>query len=160
MILRQLKATDREAFEKLLDEWDDSPGFNMLYGLIEVVAFSSYLKVLEAMRDDLSCLYAFVGDEIVGKANVRHHLNKHLENLGGHIGYGVLNHQRKKGYATEILKQALDYCRELGLDRVLITCDENNIGSCKVIERNGGVLENLFDPKDGSSLKKRYWINL
>jgi predicted acetyltransferase len=169
VILRQLKASDRVAFEALLDEWDDSPGFNMLYGLLEGMAFESYVKVLNEMRDGVNLpeghvpatsLFAFEGDEIVGKANVRHSLNKHLENVGGHIGYGVVLNHRKKGYATEILKQSLEYCRTLGLSRVLVTCDEGNVGSYKVIEKNGGVLENIFDPKDGSSKKKRYWIGV
>lgn len=169
MILRELTLADEPAFQIMLDQWDGAPGFSMLYGLIAGMDFGSYLKVLSESRDGINLapgfvpatnLFAFEGQEIVGKVSVRHQLNEHLNNVGGHIGYGVLPDFRRKGYASLMLKSALPYCRTLGLDRVLVTCDVTNEPSAKIIVKNGGVLENVFDPKDGSSKKNRYWIQL
>ena len=169
LVLRELASGDEKAFEKMLDEWDDAPGFNMLYGLIEGMSFQRFLSICEEMKDESKVtnphvpatgLYAFVGDEIVGKVSVRHRLNDHLKLVGGHIGYGVLLNHRGKGYATVMLKEALRYCAQLGLLNVLVTCDDNNLPSTKVIEKNGGVFEGYHDPKDGGSLKRRYWISI
>lgn len=167
MILRELVSADEAAFEAMLDAWDGAPGFSIAFGLLEDSSFSSYLNLLKDSKQGVNlpeghvpstALFAFIGNEIVGKVNLRHHLNPFLEKVGGHIGYGVLPLHRGKGYATHMLKLTLDYCRSMGLLRVLLTCDENNTASVRVIERNGGILENIYDPMNGSSKKKRYWI--
>jgi len=93
---------------------------------------------------------------IVGRASIRHELNKYLFNYGGHIGYGVRPQFRRRGYAREILQQSLKYIRGLGVEEVLITCLDENIGSVKVIESCGGTLENIVD-LEGKPLR-RYWI--
>jgi predicted acetyltransferase len=101
---------------------------------------------------------AEVEGEIVGRVSIRHALNEFLENYGGHIGYMVRPSFRRNGYATEMLKQALQYCKSFGLESVLVTCNDNNVGSQKVIEANGGVLENkLFHH---GVWKRRYWIEI
>ena len=169
MILRELTIQDADAFEKLVDVWDGAVGFSMLYGLIAGIDFGAYVKILSDMRDGVNLnegmvpatsLFAFEGNEIVGKVSVRHQLNKVLETVGGHIGYGVVPDHRQKGYASQMLKKSLPYCRTLGLTQVLVTCSEDNAASTKVIIKNGGVLENIYDPKDGSSKKMRFWIQL
>lgn len=169
MILRELTPRDEEAFWDCIKAWDDSPDFNFAFGLVEALKFESYLTMLKEMKEGInlpenyvpaSTLFAFEGDVIVGKVSVRHELNQHLLNVGGHVGYGVLPEFRRRGYATKMLKAALDYCKTLKIDRVLITCDESNLPSEKVILKNGGVLENTFDPEDGSSKKKRFWVEL
>lgn len=104
---------------------------------------------------------AYDDEVLVGVIDIRHHLNEYLESYGGHIGYGVRPSKRKKGYATQILAKGLEYCKdELKLPRVLITCDESNIGSNKTILANKGILiDQLFD----SNLKRytnRYKIKL
>jgi predicted acetyltransferase len=102
-------------------------------------------------------LFAFVGSNIVGRVSIRHALNPFLERAGGHIGYAVVPRFRRRGYATEILRQALIIARErLVLDRVLLTCDDDNVGSIKTIERNGGVLENTVTEPDSPKPKRRY----
>ncbi len=99
-------------------------------------------------------------DKLVGMIQVRHELNDFLLKHGGHIGYSVRKSERRKGYATQMLQQALGFCQnELRLDRVLTTCDKNNSGSAKVILLNGGILENEFIADEGTVVQ-RYWISL
>ena len=99
-------------------------------------------------------------NKLVGMIQVRHRFNDFLEKYAGHIGYSVRPSERRKGYAKEMLKKALPYCREIGLDRVLITCIDGNIGSEKTILANGGVYEStLYEPNSGRNMK-RFWIEL
>ena len=95
---------------------------------------------------------------MVGAVNIRHDLNDYLLKYGGHIGDGIRPSERRKGYAKEMIRLALEECRKLGLTRVLVTCDKNNIGSAKSIIRNGGILENEVLEK--GVIKQRYWIAL
>lgn len=100
--------------------------------------------------------------EFVGEIGIRHRLNKALINYGGHIGYGVRYSCWSKGYGTKMLRLALIKAKQMGLDRVLITCDLDNPASAKVIENNGGKLENVVENViDNKPIKtKRYWIDL
>lgn len=100
--------------------------------------------------------------EFVGEISIRHSLTDSLLRYGGHIGYGVRYSKWKLGYGTKMLALALKKAKEMGLDRVLITCDEDNSGSAKVIENNGGVLENIVENNvNGKQIHtKRYWIDL
>lgn len=97
-------------------------------------------------------------NKIVGIISVRHYLNDALLIHGGHIGDSILPSERKKGYATKQIQLALDYCRSLGIDKVLMSCTTTNIGSEKSITKNGGVLENQIEC-DGK-VYKRFWIEL
>lgn len=103
-------------------------------------------------------LVAEVDGHIVGRTSIRHELNEFLARIGGHIGYGVLPEHRRRGHATEILRQSLVVARSLGIDRALVTCDDDNVGSATVIERCGGVLESIIENLDGTPLR-RYWID-
>ena len=93
-------------------------------------------------------------DRLVGFMSIRHQLNQHLLEVGGHIGYAIRPSERGKGYATAATALALLECRRLGIDRVLITCDDTNVASATVIERNGGLLEDI------RGVKRRYWVDL
>ena len=95
---------------------------------------------------------------IVGMINIRHYLNEYLTQVGGHIGYGVRKTERNKGYAKQMLKLALEKCKELKIKKVLITCDEDNIASEKVILSANAKLEDIRNV-DGEN-KKRFWIDL
>ena len=98
--------------------------------------------------------------KIVGMIQIRHCFNPYLEKYGGHIGYSVAPGERRKGYAALMLKMVLPKCRELGLDRVLITCISGNEGSKKTILKNGGVYEStVHEPEENIDLE-RYWIDL
>lgn len=99
-------------------------------------------------------------DKIVGMIQIRHLLNEYLAEYGGHIGYSVAPDERRKGYASHMLKSVLPLCRELGIGRVLITCIEGNEGSRRTILRNGGVYENTVFESDMKVHLERYWIDL
>lgn len=99
-------------------------------------------------------------NKIIGMINIRHKLNEFLLNEGGHIGYSIRPTERNKGYGTIMLKLALERCRELNLDKVLITCDKSNLASTKVVQRNNGILENEIFSETFSEVVQRYWINL
>ena len=95
---------------------------------------------------------------IVGMIDIRHYLNEYLTQVGGNIGYGVRKTERNKGYAKQMLKLALEKCKELKIKKVLITCDEDNIASEKVILSANAKLEDIRNI-DGEN-KKRFWIEL
>ncbi|KUM33623.1 GNAT family N-acetyltransferase [Arthrobacter sp. EPSL27] len=101
------------------------------------------------------CTYLWIvdGDTFLGSLAIRHELTDFLLNEGGHIGYSVRPSARRRGHASTALADALPLARELGISRVLITCDEDNLGSRATIEKNGGVYE---DSRNG---KRRYWAN-
>ena len=98
-------------------------------------------------------------NRLLGAVNIRHYLTDALLKDGGHIGDGIRPSERRKGYATKMIHLALGECRKLGIDRVLMICNKDNIGSARSIIRNGGVLENEITSSDGSVLQ-RYWIQL
>ena len=95
---------------------------------------------------------------IVGMIDIRHYLNEYLTQVGGNIGYGVRKTERNKGYAKQMLKLALEKCKDLKIKKVLITCDEDNIASEKVILSANAKLEDIRNV-DGEN-KKRFWIDL
>lgn len=99
-------------------------------------------------------------NRLVGMIQVRHYFNDYLSKFGGHIGYSIKPSERRKGYATSMLNAILPYCREIGLDKILITCIDGNIGSEKTIINNGGIYEStVYEPGERCSLK-RFWITL
>lgn len=97
--------------------------------------------------------------KIVGIIQIRHKLNEHLLLYGGHIGDSIRPSERRKGYATEMIRLALNECKNLGIFKVLMVCYVDNIGSEKSIINNGGVLENIVEDEDGNKIK-RFWIDL
>jgi len=99
-------------------------------------------------------------NKVVGMIQIRHYFNEYLEKYAGHIGYSVRPSERRKGYAKEMLKNVLPFCREIGLEKVLVVCIDGNIGSEKTILANGGVYEStVLEPNENRNLK-RFWINL
>lgn len=95
--------------------------------------------------------------KIIGMLDIRHHLNEQLKQYGGHIGFGVCPCERQKGYAAQILKKALLYSKSLGLGRVMLTCDEDNLATKKAITGCGGVLEREFVHTDGKTVDV-FWV--
>jgi len=100
------------------------------------------------------------GQHIIGSSRLRNPLTPLLEREGGHIGYDIRPSERGKGYGTLILTLTLEKARELGLERVLVTCDDDNLASARIIEKNGGVLMNKVLSDETGELVRRYWIEL
>lgn len=102
-------------------------------------------------------------NKVVGILDFRHELKEFLFKYGGNIGYSIVPSERRKGYAKEMLKLSLEECRKVGLDKVLVTCDKENIASSKTILANGGILENEVKDDVGlgkSGIIQRFWIIL
>ena len=97
---------------------------------------------------------------VVGMLQIRHYFNDHLRLYGGHIGYSVRPSERRKGYATAMLHDALPHCRELGITDVLISCLTDNEGSRRTILANGGVYESTVHEPELNRDLDRYWIHL
>jgi len=101
-----------------------------------------------------------LGDhKVLGIIDFRHHIDHPILSVwGGHIGYSVSPSERRQGIATEMLRLCLKECKSYGLEKVLITCDHDNIGSKKTILANGGTFEKKVDVED--KVIERYWIKL
>lgn len=100
------------------------------------------------------------GSTFIGETGIRYRLNDWLVQIGGHVGYGIRPKFQRQGYGRLILKLALDRLRAGGVGRALITCYDHNIASAKVIEANGGILDNIIDDPRGGGKSRRYWIEL
>jgi predicted acetyltransferase len=105
-------------------------------------------------------LWAVMGEQFVGRISIHHDLNDALRLEGGHIGYDTVPSFRGRGVATEMLRLALPLARALGLAEVLLTCDDTNAASIRVIERNGGALRETKVLDTRKPLKRYYWIAL
>ena len=97
-------------------------------------------------------LWWVTDDDFLGRVHLRHRLTPALLEVGGHVGYRVVPAHRRRGHATAMLAETLPWAADLGLDEVLVTCDHDNVASRRVIEANGGVLE------DRRGVKLRYWV--
>ena len=161
VLLRPPRAED-EAAVRYLHEQLIAVGFPFLLvdgtweEILEIIRFEAVGKDLPAGRVPADFLVAEVDGTLVGRVSIRHQLNEYLLEFGGHIGYAVGPEFRGRGYATEILQQAVARLSELGVDRILVTCEADNLTSARVIEKCGGVLEDIR-PNDGTDFR-RYWI--
>ena len=155
----------RSAFLASGDSMDGTGALRRFEDPRDWIAYSDSLKDPRTVpRGKVpSTQYMLVREEdgkIVGMIQIRHCFNPYLEKYGGHIGYSVAPGERRRGYAALMLKMVLPKCRELGLDRVLITCISGNEGSKKTILKNGGVYEStVHEPEENIDLE-RYWIDL
>lgn len=169
MRLRLVKLTEnyKQHLTDMMDEWSAADEKIIPYAIrrLDYHDFQYYMDNLE-VTDTSSGLVPdstfFCLDEerdiFVGAVNIRHYLNDSLLRSGGHVGDGVRPSERRKGVATEMIRLALPECRKLGIDRVLMICDKDNVGSARSIQKNGGVLENEMEV-DGV-IHQRYWIDV
>lgn len=153
-LLEEQKRAGEDYFESELSQKDfgayikklakESEGIDLPHGMVPM---STYWLVNSAQM-------------ILGMSVMRHYLTPALEHHGGHIGYVIRPSQRNKGYGTMILAQTLIRARLIGLRRVRITCDTDNIGSVRIIENNGGVLSaTTISERSGNNISQ-YWIDL
>lgn len=167
--LKLVKATKeyQNQITEMLDEWNATGEKIIPYAIrrLDYHDFDYYCENLE-VKDKSSGLVPdstffcldVDRDIMVGAVNIRHYLNEALLLNGGHIGDGVRPSERRKGIATGMIGLALQECKKLGIDKVLMVCDKENIGSAKSILNNGGILENEV-VVDGVT-EQRYWITL
>ena len=159
----QIKAYRQE----FLDSGDSMDGCGSLRSMDNPYDFIKKCQACEnpdTLPDGLVTATQFMlvseDDKILGMIQVRHYFNDYLSKYGGHIGYSVRPSERRKGYTKLMLSTALPFCRRIGLNKVLITCIDGNIGSEKTIVANGGVYESsIYEKKEGVFLK-RFWIEL
>ena len=167
MKLVKLERKYRRHLEEMMEEWYTSGENIVPYTIhrLDYRDFEYYMANLDFKEEAMgfvpdSTLFCLdeERDEFVGAVNIRHYLNERLLLDGGHIGDGVRPSRRREGIATSMIGMALEECRKLGIDRVLMVCDKENIGSARSIQKNGGILENEVEV-DGR-MQQRYWIDL
>lgn len=169
MHIKLVKASKKYQVQiiKMLEAWYESGEKIVPYSIrrLDYKDFQYYCEHLDTLdeREGLvpdSTYFCLDVDKnmIVGAVNIRHYLNDNLLLAGGHIGDGIIPSERRKGYATQMISLALDECRKLGIHKVLMVCEKDNIGSAKSIMNNGGILENevIID----GVMNQRYWITI
>ncbi len=153
-----------------IKEWEDSgEKIVPMASARAEVSFDDFLKRMrERETDEIrekglvpATLYFLVDEKnkICGALDIRHELNEYLEKFGGHIGYGIAPSERKKGYGKIQLKLGLEKAKKIGLKKVLITCDDNNIGSVKTIEACGGIYNDTLADAEANRIK-RYFVEV
>jgi len=136
----------------------------------EYLDYEKWLYKLDDLRNENTCPIGYVpgrqyflirenDNKLIGMYNLRWNLNEFMLTYGGHIGGGIRPVERRKGHNKIGLYLCLLKSKELGLDKVLLTVREDNIGSIKSIEALDGVLENK-EFKEENILMRRYWINV
>jgi predicted acetyltransferase len=167
--LRKLELKDEVAFLRAWRTPWPEPRFPFVSGFEPDLSFAEFLEKLARLEKGIGLepgrvadtfLFGFLGKNLVGRLSIRHSLNDFLLRIGGHIGYGVLPEYRGRGFATAMLQQSLPVARGLGLSRVLLTCDDHNLASARVIESCGGKLENKVMDEASGYERRRDWITV
>jgi len=159
----------QQQYIEMLEEWKKKDGENTPWFInFDISNFSEMVNKLEGFSKGIGVEDGFVENStlwlidntkrIIGAVNIRHRLNNYFQNFGGQIGYGIRPDERRKGYAKEILRLALEVLKEMGYHKTLLCCYKDNIASVKTIVGNGGVLDSE-GLKDGIVFQ-RYWIDI
>jgi predicted acetyltransferase/8-oxo-dGTP pyrophosphatase MutT (NUDIX family) len=167
LILRELSEKDEPAFLAGYEDWknDDLTWYSFVWK--PGMSHTEHLRILEDLKDKSkiasnrvpsTMLYGFVDGEVVGRFNIRHELNPYLRQRGGNVGYSVAARHRNNGYGTEMFLQGIRFCQCLGLEKILITCSDQNGPSWKIIEKFGGSLESRFFDEIKNEFVRCYWL--
>jgi predicted acetyltransferase len=166
--LKVIERKDEEAYLNYIKTWENEPKIVPFSSGLRGRTFEAFLTDLELSNKGLIEPFRFVPDQtfilvdeenvIFGALNLRFYLNEHLYQTGGHIGYGICPNNRAKGLGTLMLKLGLEKAKSMGLTSVLITVNQENLASKKVIINCGGVLENILTFPNETI--ERYWISL
>lgn len=172
LILRKVTEADLSAVYEYRQEFlDNDDSMDGTSNLRKFEDMDQWYHWIQQMENPDTCPDHWVPDtqficvrrsdgKLVGMLDIRHRLNDLLLRVYGNIGYSIRASERRKGYAIGQLALALDICRSMGMEKVLVSCDKDNPASAKTIIRNGGILENeCIDETDGALLQ-RYWIHL
>jgi predicted acetyltransferase len=158
--LREFLADFAEAGESTIPAYFGDPGSSHAE-IVETFARQSRGEGLEEGRVPGTTLFLVHEDRILGVANLRHRLTEHLLRFGGHVGFSVRPSERCNGHATRLLEGVIEYTRaNLEIDRLLVTCDPENVASARVIEKCGGVFEGESFYEPIGRAVRRYWIPL
>lgn len=163
--LVKLERKYKKHLDDMMEEWYAAGEEIVPYAIrrLDFRDFEHYMSCLDAVDEGWvpSSTFFCLDEErdiFVGAVNIRHYLNESLLLNGGHIGDGVRPSERRKGVATKMIGLALEECRKIGIDKVLMVCDKENVGSAKSIQNNGGILENEIIV-DGA-VEQRLWIKI
>lgn len=169
LIAKEFTKQDKEQLFDLINETNEYDGnFEGFEAIRRIKDYDVFLKELETWKhqEQINPNYSpqttfgvFADEKLVGGFVLRYTLNGALFNHGGNIGYFVRPSERKKGYGRKILNLAIKEARDIGLEKVLVTCRNNNIGSIKIIESNGGKYENDYYDESLGKTFRRYWID-
>lgn len=170
IIAREFKKEDQTKLLDMINEINNFDcNFEGLTNIREIVSYDSFLEQLEKNKHQefvkpeyspQTTFGVFDDNKLVGGFNLRHTIKGNLIHHGGNIGYLIRPSERRKRYGTIMFGLALEKAKELGLDKVLVSCREDNTGSAKVIENNGGIYENNYYDEQLNETYKRYWIYL
>lgn len=167
LVLRELNESDEQAFFHGMKHWVGESPHWYSFCWKEGMPYQEMLAILqkESAGVDLapgrvphSMLYGFLDGEIIGRVSVRRQLNDYLRKRGGHMGYAVAKQFRGKGYATEMVRMALEFCKSKGMGSLMITCSDTNEPSWKIIEHFGGKLQDRIWDEEEKEMIRRYWI--
>ena len=159
----------QDSYLEALQEFQ-AEGRHLEIPLKEVVAhFGDFIQHLREQTDRAKIkpgrvphwyFWLIDGNDYIGRLTIRTEVNEHLLQMGGHIGYEIRPSLRRQGYDKLILKYGLERAKAFGLERVLLTCDEDNLGSRRIIESHGGMLENIIEIEQWPAKVCRYWLQL
>jgi len=168
MILRRLTKDDEEKFFQAWKEWEPDRALVWFSCWKPGMSFDALLIKLEDEHNGINLpenfvpctvLYGFDNDKIVGRLSIRHRLSEFTKIYGGHIGYAITEKYRGRGYATEMLKQSVPICANLGIQEILLTVGKDNISSKQVIKKCGGIFIDSFHDDTHDRITERYHIS-